>query len=82
MASTDNKMASSDNTCGGTTWDEEIGQFVTCLENSGKEGPFWVCAFSIYQSMDKKDGPTIPQQLGEDPFYGPFATVLKGAKYI
>ena len=32
--------------------------------------------------MDEKDGPTIPQQLGEEPFYGPFATVLKGAKYM
>ena len=32
--------------------------------------------------MDEEDGPTIPQQLGKEPFYGPFATVLKGAKYM
>ena len=61
-------------------WDEPIGQFVECLEQSGEEGPFWICAFAIYQSDDKNDGPTIAQQLGKDPAYGPFATVLKGAE--
>ncbi len=40
---------------------------------------FWVCAFSIYQSNDEEDGPTISEQLGPDPEFGPFATVLKGA---
>ena len=61
-------------------WDEPIGQFITCLRQSGKKGPFWVCAFSIYQSDGEGDTPTIAQQLGPDPNYGPFATVLKGAE--
>ena len=61
-------------------WDEPIGQFITCLKRSGKKGPFWVCAFSIYQSDGEGDSPTISEQLGDDPSYGPFATVLKGAE--
>ena len=38
-----------------------------------------MCAFSIYQSDGEGDSPTIGEQLGSDPEYGPFATVLKGA---
>ena len=58
---------------------EPIGQFITCLENSGQEGPFWVCAFSIFQNQGDDDKPTITDQLGPDPEFGPFATVLKQA---
>ena len=50
------------------------------MKNSGKDGPFWVCSFSIYQSNGDGEFPTIGQQLGDDPEYGPFATVLKGAE--
>ena len=53
---------------------------MTSLERSGHKGPFWVCALSIYQSDDNDDDPpSISAQLGPDPAYGPFATVLKGA---
>ncbi len=52
---------------------------MTSLERSGHKGPFWVCALSIYQSDGDHDLPTIADQLGPDPDYGPFATVLKGA---
>ena len=60
-------------------WDEPIGQFCYSLERSGEEGPFWICAFAIYQNHGDDDKPTIFEQLGPDPEYGPFATVLKGA---
>ena len=48
-----------------------------CIESSGEEGPFWVCAFSIYQNNDPDKGVTIWQQLGSDPEHGPVATVLR-----
>ena len=60
-------------------WEEPFGYFVDCLEKSGEEGPFWICAFAIYQSNDVNDGPTIAEQLGKDPEYGPFSTVLRSA---
>ena len=53
---------------------------MTALERSGYQGPFWICAFSIYQSDGDGDPPTIAQQLGPDPEKGPFATVLRAAK--
>jgi len=59
-------------------WDESIQQFVEAIERSKEEGPFWVCAFSIYQNNDDTKGVTIGEQLGSDPEYGPFATVLRG----
>ena len=43
-----------------------------------EEDPLWVCAFSIYQSDGKADGPPIAQQLGKKSNSGPFAIVLKG----
>ena len=58
-------------------WDESIRQFVEAIERSKEEGPFWVCAFCIYQNNDPAKGVTIAQQLGSDPEYGPFATVLR-----
>jgi len=58
-------------------WDESIRQFVEAIERSKEEGPFWVCAFSIHQNNDPAKGVTIGQQLGKDPEYGPFATILK-----
>ena len=61
-------------------WDEPIFQFISCLEESGKEGPFWVCAFAIYQNSCDSDKPTIAEQLGPDPEFGPFATVLMDAE--
>ena len=60
-------------------WEESIDHFITCLERSGEEGLFWVCAFSIYQNQGEDDKPTIADQLGPDPEFGPFATVLKQA---
>ena len=58
-------------------WDESIQQFVEAIERSKEKGPFWVCACSIYQNNNPAKGVTIGQQLGTDPEYGPFATVLK-----
>ena len=58
-------------------WDESIRQFVEAIERSNKTGPFWVCAFSIYQNNVPDKGVTIGEQLGSDPEYGPFATVLR-----
>lgn len=60
-------------------WDESFGNFVSCLKKSGHLGPYWVCALSIYQSDGAGDSPTIAQQIGSDPEYGAFSTVLKGA---
>ena len=61
-------------------WEESLDHFITCLERSGEEGPFWVCAFSIFQNQgDDDDKPTIAEQLGPNPEFGPFATVLKQA---
>ena len=42
-----------------------------------EEGPFWICALSIYQNSDSSNGVTIAEQLGSDPKFGPFATVLR-----
>ena len=61
-------------------WDESIQEFVEAIERSKEEGPFWVCALSIYQNDDPDEGPTIGDQLGSDPEFGPFATVLKEVK--
>lgn len=58
-------------------WEESIRSFVEALENSKEEGPFWVCGFAIYQNNDPNEGVTISDQLGSDPEYGPFATVLR-----
>ena len=63
-------------------WDEPIGQFYTCLKNSGLKGPFWICAFSIYQSDGDGDSPSIGEQLENEPEYGPFSTVLKAAYWM
>lgn len=57
-------------------WDVPIGKSIQCLQNSGEEGPFWISAFSVYQSDDHS--PTITEQLGPNPEYGPVSTVLKG----
>ena len=60
-------------------WEEYIGTFIECLERSGEEGLFWVCAFSIYQNQDDDDKPIIAKQFGPKPEFGPFATVLRQA---
>lgn len=59
-------------------WDEEFHEFLQAIVDSGIEGPFWVCAFAIYQPEDLPHV-TIEQQLGPHPSTGPFATVLKQA---
>lgn len=59
-------------------WGENFNQFYHTLQQSGNEGPFWVCAMSICQNNDIEDV-TIEKQLGPDPHYGPFATVLRQA---
>jgi hypothetical protein len=56
-------------------WGERYADFVRALKDSYCEGPFWVCAMSIYQ----EDNATIAQQLGPSLEHGPFATVLKQA---
>jgi len=58
-------------------WDEPICDFVEAIERSGEEGPFWICALSMYQNNDPSKGVTIAEQLGSDPKFGPFATVLR-----
>ena len=63
-------------------WEESIQDFIISLQNSGEEGPYWVCAFSIYQNQGDDDKPTIAEQLGTDPDFGPFATVLKQANIM
>ena len=40
------------------------------------EDPVWVCAFAIYQNNDISDGPTINQQIGPKPKFGPLAIIL------
>ena len=62
-------------------WDETYYEFVKALVDSGNTGPFWVCALSIYQNEDLP-GVTISDQLGPDPHYGPFATVLRQAELM
>lgn len=59
-------------------WGENYSQFLTTLRQSRSDGPFWVCAMSICQN-DDVESVTIEKQLGPDPQYGPFATVLKQA---
>ena len=56
-------------------WGEEYSKFVRAIQNSGCEGPFWVCAMAIYQEDEK----TISAQLGPSLENGPFGTVLKQA---
>ncbi len=63
-------------------WDETFYAFLTCLRRSGHKGPFWICTFAIYQNQGDHDHPTVGEQLGSDPEYGPFATVLKAAKLM
>ncbi len=57
-------------------WGEKFEQFISALKNGGTEGPFWICALSIYQNEDIAEV-TIAEQLGPKPETGPFATVLK-----
>ena len=57
-------------------WQESFDQFLETVEQSGLDGPFWVCSFSIYQNEDI-DAVTIQKQLGSSLSNGPFSTVLK-----
>jgi hypothetical protein len=59
-------------------WGERYDHFVRAIQDSNVNGPFWVCAMSIYQN---EDIPllTISKQLGPSLENGPFATVLKQA---
>ena len=59
-------------------WGENYSQFLSALSESNCDGPFWVCAMAICQNNDVAEV-TIEKQLGPDPQYGPFATVLKQA---
>ena len=59
------------------TWGEPIKEFDEAIKRSGEEGPFYICAFSIYQNSILSKGVTITEQLGSDPKFGVFATVLK-----
>ena len=65
-------------------WDEYYRDFALALRKAGSSeeghsGPFWICAFAIYQPEDIP-GLTIAKQLGPDPSRGPFASVLKSAE--
>lgn len=64
-----------------SAWQENYKQFVDALSGSGIQGPFWVCALSIYQNEDLPDV-TIEKQLGPIPSNGPFSTVLKQADHM
>ena len=57
-------------------WGEDFEQFLVALARSRSTGPFWICAFSIYQNEDIPRL-TIAEQLGPHPSTGPFSTVLK-----
>jgi len=59
-------------------WGERYSDFVNALKDQADTGPFWVCAFAIYQNEDIPNL-TITKQLGNDFLRGPFATVLKQA---
>lgn len=59
-------------------WSEDYESFIQAIEDSGETGPFWVCAFAIYQPEDIPEL-TIEKQLGEDPKRGPFTVVLSQA---
>jgi hypothetical protein len=61
-----------------SAWQENYNQFLEALAASNVQGPFWVCALSIYQNEDLPNI-TIQKQLGPSPSYGPFATVLRQA---
>ena len=56
---------------------EEVGEFDEAIKRSREEGSFYICAFSIYQNSILSKGVTITEQLGSDPKFGVFATVLK-----
>eukprot|EP01038_Epipyxis_sp_PR26KG_P012640 gene12640-16948_t len=56
-------------------WTESYSQFVSAICESEIEGPYWICAFAIYQPEDIPEV-SIAKQLGTDPMRGPFATVL------
>eukprot|EP01038_Epipyxis_sp_PR26KG_P016555 gene16555-22603_t len=56
-------------------WTESYFQFVSAIRESQVEGPYWICAFAIYQPEDIPEV-SIAKQLGNDPMRGPFATVL------
>jgi len=61
------------------SWDEPIAEFIDAIENSGTDGPYWICAFALYQNTtdDNSHGPTIDEQLGPDLTHGPISTVQR-----
>lgn len=59
-------------------WLENYDDFLNAIACFSEPGPFWVCAFAIYQPEDIADL-CIVEQLGSDVMCGPFATVLKQA---
>ena len=59
-------------------WDEYYRDFALAIQKAGLSGPFWICAFAIYQPEDMSEL-TIAKQLGSDPCRGPFTSVLKAA---
>ncbi|CAJ1360866.1 unnamed protein product [Effrenium voratum] len=59
-------------------WDEYYRDFSEAIVDAGVAGPFWVCAFAIYQPEDLPEV-SIVKQLGPDVARGPFAHVLHHA---
>jgi ankyrin repeat protein len=74
-------------------WDQPINELIDTLKDSGKEGPFWISAFSMYQNEEEEEdlmstamsaaasmvsGNII--MSGKDFQYGAFCTAMKEAK--
>merc|ERR1712216_970550 len=62
-------------------WDEVYYEFLSALRDCREEGAYWVCAMAIYQNDDLPEM-LVKKQLGPDPMYGPFATVLRQASVM
>lgn len=61
-------------------WDEDYEEFLSALETSGHQGPFWVCATAIYQPEDNPEL-TLEKQLGVEAG-GPLVLILKQADCV
>jgi len=61
-------------------WDEDYDQFVQALEDTGLDGPFWICSFALYQHFDHHM--PFEKQFGKDPFSGPYRDVLAQAERL
>ena len=72
-------------------WDMPLDELIDTLKDSGKEGPFWISAFSMYQNEEEEEDlvstamSAIANSVvsggnvmsGNDFQYGPFCTAMK-----